>query len=166
MNYQLISEEDQKPIFLKYCELINLFDSNVAFSITIKNKLTDFKELEDQTKIPMRNDKLDLFRQEYNDIINSKIKEGHNVISKKLYLTFSVKATDYNDAKMHLNRIQDEIIKAFDGVYNKRNKSVNTVKVLNGSERIELLDSIINPEYHWRDYSYENLMKQNMNSKN
>ena len=165
MNYQLISEEDQKQIFLKYCELINLFDSNVAFSITIKNKLTDFKELEDQTKIPMKNDKLDLFRQEYNDIINSKIKEGHNIISKRLYLTFSVKATDYNDAKMHLNRIQDEIIKAFDGVYNKRNKSVNTVKVLNGSERIELLDSIVNPEYHGRDYSYENLMKQNMNSK-
>lgn len=165
MNYQLISEEDQKQIFLKYCELINLFDSNVAFSITIKNKLTDFKELESQTKIPMKQDKLDLFREEYNDIINAKIKEGHNVISKRLYLTFSVKAADYNEAKMHLNRIQDEIMKAFDGVYNKRNKSVNTVKVLNGSERIELLDSIVNPEYHGRDYSYENLMKQNMNSK-
>ncbi|WP_227174999.1 hypothetical protein, partial [Thomasclavelia ramosa] len=57
--------------------------------ITINNRKIDLKKFKDDILIPMKDDGLDVYRQEYNDMLLQKLAESDDIIQEK-YITVTV----------------------------------------------------------------------------
>lgn len=82
INYKIASGEDKNNLFLSYSDLLNSFDSSVMTKITINNRKIDLKKFKDDILIPMKDDGLDLYRQEYNDMLLQKLAESDDIIQE------------------------------------------------------------------------------------
>ncbi len=69
INYKIASGEDKNNLFLSYSDLLNSFDSSVMTKITINNRKVDIKKFKEDILIPLKEDKLDKYRVEYNDML-------------------------------------------------------------------------------------------------
>ena len=56
-------------MFLEYSELLNAFDSGATTKITINNRRLNKLDFEDQILINMKDDGLNEYRKEYNDML-------------------------------------------------------------------------------------------------
>ena len=68
INYQIAGKEDKTAMFLDYSELLNALDSDASAKVTINNRRLNKAEFEAALLLPMRQDGLDHFRKEYNDM--------------------------------------------------------------------------------------------------
>lgn len=140
VNYQAAKDEDQTVMFLKYCELINSFDSSTRFQITINQKNINLSEFEALTMLPMEGDTLDELRVERNEMILDKIQEGRNKLEKEKYLTISIPAPDYEAAKTMFARLDSEIIENVNKIGGAGAHPLST------AQRLEILHDIYNPD--------------------
>lgn len=69
VNYAVAGREDKESMFLEYSELLNAFDSGATTKITIHNRRLNRQDFEKSILIPMREDGLDLYRKEYNNML-------------------------------------------------------------------------------------------------
>ena len=60
-------------MFLDYSELLNALDSGASAKITIHNRRIDKAQFEKSLLLPMREDGLDHFRREYNEMLLSRL---------------------------------------------------------------------------------------------
>lgn len=147
INYHIAREDDQIDIFSKYCEFLNFFNSTVKLQITIYNKSINKDEFENKIVLKHKNDGLDVYRNEYNDILKNQVSKGRNDIEKEKYITISIKANDITEARNNFIRIENEIIGLL-----RRMGSYG--KVLSINKRLEILhdvyrsDNIGNFEYN------------------
>ena len=72
VNYAVAGREDKESMFLEYSELLNAFDSGATTKITIHNRRLNRQDFEKSILIPMREDGLDLYRKEYNNMLLEK----------------------------------------------------------------------------------------------
>ena len=86
VNFSTARTEDQESIFLKYCEFLNSFDSDINFEITVSNKVVEDDYLEKYAFMKSANDGLDIYREEMNDLIKDRMAEGQNNLTKERYL--------------------------------------------------------------------------------
>ena len=70
INYAIASKEDKTEMFLDYSELLNALDSGAAAKITLNNRQINKEEFEASLLLPMKEDGLDEYRKEYNEIKN------------------------------------------------------------------------------------------------
>ena len=110
INYYIADRENKKDMFLKYSELLNALDSGATAKITINNRRIDKEEFEHSILIPMRGDDLDHYREEYNDMLRSKISETNNSIIRERYLTISVYKKSIDEARTFFSRVGTEIM--------------------------------------------------------
>lgn len=110
INYYIADRENKKDMFLKYSELLNALDSGATAKITINNRRIDKEEFEHSILIPMRGDDLDHYREEYNDMLRSKISETNNSIVRERYLTISVYKKSIDEARTFFSRVGTEIM--------------------------------------------------------
>lgn len=110
INYYIADKEDKKDMFLKYSELLNALDSGATAKITINNRRIDKEEFERSILIPMKGDDLDHYREEYNDMLRSKISDTNNSIIRERYLTISVYKKSIDEARTFFSRIGTEIM--------------------------------------------------------
>ena len=73
INYSIASKEDKTAMFLDYSELLNALDSGASAKITINNRKINKEEFEKSLLLPMREDGLDHYRKEYNEMLLSKV---------------------------------------------------------------------------------------------
>ena len=73
INYSIASKDDKTAMFLDYSELLNALDSGASAKITIHNRRIDKAQFEKSLLLPMREDGLDHFRREYNEMLLSKV---------------------------------------------------------------------------------------------
>lgn len=137
-NYQLAEFEEQNGIFSKYCDLINYFDNTVTFQLTFENQNRSQDGLVKQIQIPAQEDDFNEIRAEYSEMLTSKLLSGKNGQSCRKFLTFTIEANSYKQAKPKLLNIQTEVIKMFKG-FNVE------AKALSGKERLETLYYSLNP---------------------
>lgn len=69
INYQVASREDKESMFLTYSELLNSLDSGAITKITINNRRMNKADFEDSILMPLRGDRLDEYRKEYNQML-------------------------------------------------------------------------------------------------
>lgn len=110
INYYIADKEDKKDMFLKYSELLNALDSGATAKITINNRRIDKEEFERSILIPMKGDELDHYREEYNDMLRSKISETNNSIIRERYLTISVYKKSIDEARTFFSRVGTELM--------------------------------------------------------
>ena len=112
INYKIASGEDKNNLFLSYSDLLNSFDSSVMTKITINNRKIDLKKFKDDILIPMKDDGLDVYRQEYNDMLLQKLAESDDIIQEK-YITVTVFKNNIEEARFTFSRITSEFTTLF-----------------------------------------------------
>ena len=112
INYAVASKEDKEAMFLNYSELLNSFDSGATTKITVALRRINKKDFEKEILLPFKQDGLDIYRQEYNQMLLNKA-IGSNGMVREIYLTVSVVKKNYEEAKNYFRRIGNDIVSHF-----------------------------------------------------
>ena len=80
INYLVASREDKESMFLTYSELLNSLDSGATTKLTIYNHRQNKANFENSVLMPMRDDGLDEYRREYNQMLLDKATGANGVI--------------------------------------------------------------------------------------
>src|SRR5574344_1627392 len=112
INYMVASQEAQKKLFLAYAALINSLDCGATTKITLNNRHLNRKNVADTVLMKLKNDYLDYYRMEYNDVIMSKATGGNGIIQEK-YVTVSVCKKNIEDARAYFARVGAELTARF-----------------------------------------------------
>ena len=112
INYMVASREDKESMFLTYSELLNSLDSAATTKITIYNHRQNRANFEQSVLMPMRDDGLDLYRREYNQMLIDKA-TGANVIVQEKYVTVSIAKKDIEAARTYFNRVESDLTARF-----------------------------------------------------
>lgn len=108
INYAVASREDKEALFLEYSELLNSFDTGATTKITVAMRHLDAKDFQQKILIPYKDDGLDEYRSEYNDMLISKA-TGANSMVREVYITVSAVRKGIEDARTYFNRATTEM---------------------------------------------------------
>lgn len=138
INYQIAQETEQEQMFIRFGELLNSFDSSIKFQITINNKNINQDDFMQKVLIHEKGDALDVYRQEYNEMLMKKMSEGRNNMSREKYLTVSVEAESFEAATIVFARLDGEIAQNVKRIGDANSRALSSV------ERLEILHDIYN----------------------
>jgi len=157
VNYQIAPVEDQQAIFQGYCTLLDSCDDRTHLTITLKKKRMEQKELEKQLFYKETGERQDIYRRELNEMLRRTITEGGTNFSKQNLLTFSTQATDYDQAKHSLTRIEQQLSHSLSEIE-------SSSQTLSGKERLQLLHELIKPN-EWFQFNYTDLVYSRLSTK-
>lgn len=136
-NFITESDEKQYDIVMDYAKFVNRFPENVDISIIIVNKRNTSEQLAASYHLKMQGDGLDEYREDYNHIIDEKIKDGHNDISKEKYIMLNVRSEDLANAQIMFNACDISLQESI--------KQINRVgvKQLDAIARLQVMSEIL-----------------------
>lgn len=138
VNFQIAMLEEQKNIFTKYSEFLNYFDPSLHLEINLVTRSMDEEQFRRDTFLPLRGDDRDRYAEEMNQVVAEKALRGQNGLIREKYVTFSLHAENYQQAKEQLENRAADIADHF-----KRMGS--STRILSGIERLSLLQGIMRP---------------------
>lgn len=150
ISYQSAREDHQTDIFDTICDIYNYFDTSVSLQFNVVNtKIPDeiigkreFYTIDEQkTDVGKKDAKL------FNSILNHKMKEGISNLKRRRFITYTISSDSLDNALHTFARIRTDIIAYLTKISCK-------VHVLNGEERLKLIQDIIKPEASF-DFSYD-----------
>ena len=109
IDFTMISGEDQEVIYEYFGQLLNGFAVDIVPQITIFNRSVPMETIKDNFLMKLKNDNLNEYREEYNEMLLGKMEEGNNNIVREKYLTISIKADSVSKAIMRFNTLDNEI---------------------------------------------------------
>lgn len=112
INYVIASKEEKTGLFLDYGDLLNSLDSSVMVKITVNNHKIDLHKFKEDILIPFKEDGLDEYRKEYNEMLLDKLKESDDIVQEK-YLTLTVFKNNVEEARSYFSRIGTELSSHF-----------------------------------------------------
>ena len=112
INYLVASRKDKESMFLSYSELLNSLDAGATTKITINNHQINKRDFEEAILMPLREDGLDEYRVEYNDMLTDKA-TGSNGIVQERYVTVSVCKKNVEEARAYFERIGTDLSTRF-----------------------------------------------------
>ena len=110
INYQIASKEDKTAMFLDYSELLNALDSGASAKVTIRNRQVNRAEFENSILLPMKGDSLDRFREEYNQMLLSKVTGSSNSIVRERTITLTVAKKNIAEARSYFDRVGTDLL--------------------------------------------------------
>lgn len=108
INYATASKEDKKALFLEYSDLLNSFDSGAVTKLTVSLRRMNTIDFEKEILLPYKNDELDIYRKEYNDMLREKAL-GTNGMVREMFLTISVFRKTIEEARTYFRRVETEL---------------------------------------------------------
>lgn len=97
---------------MSYSELLNSFDSGATTKIIINNRRLNRTDFENSILIPLKNDSLDEYRREYNQMLLDKATGANSIVQDK-YVTVSVVKKNIEEACNYFSRIGADLITHF-----------------------------------------------------
>lgn len=131
INYYIAGKEDKMEMFLDYSELLNALDSGSSVKVTINNRRINKEEFEQSLLIPMKGDGLDKYREEYNEMLRSKVSGTNNSIFQERYLTVSIHKKSIDEARTYFARVGTDIVTHLA-------KLSSTAEELDAGERLQI----------------------------
>ena len=131
INYLVASRADKEAMFLCYSELLNSLDAGATTKITINNRRLNRVNFEQTILMPLRGDKRDVYRKEYNRMLLDKAMEGNGIIQEK-YVTITVMKKDVEEARAYFARTGADLISHFAALGSKCTE-------LDATERLRVL---------------------------
>lgn len=110
INYSIAGKEDKTAMFLDYSEFLNALDSGASAKITINNRRINKAEFESSLLLPMKDDGLDHFRKEYNEMLLSKVSGTNNSVVQDRYITVTVAKRNIDEARTYFSRVGTDLI--------------------------------------------------------
>ncbi len=132
INYQLARQDDKTEIFEEWCAFLNFFDSSVSFELSFMNMATDAEDFRESIAIPHKDDGFNDIRDEYSNMLFSRMEAGNNGLTKTKYLTFGIRAESVRAARPRLIHLETDILNNF------RKLGVRA-EVLDGKQRLALM---------------------------
>ena len=112
INYAVASKEDKEEMFLDYSEILNSFDVGATTKISITNRRLNKIDFEKTILLPMCNDKMDIYRKEYNNMLLSQIVGSNGIIQEK-YITITINKNSLDEARTYFRRVGTELSNHF-----------------------------------------------------
>ncbi len=131
INFRVASDEDQETMVLMYSDLLNGLDTGATSKITINNHRIKKADLEKNIMMKMKDDGLDVYRKEYNDMLLSKAMDANGIIQEK-YVTVTVLKKSIEEARAFFNRVEVELSGHFSALGSK-------CEALDAEERLRVL---------------------------
>ena len=131
INYLVASRADKESMFLTYSELLNSLDAGATTKVTINNRRLNRVNFEQTILMPLRGDKRDVYRKEYNKMLMDKATEGNGIIQEK-YFTITVMKKDVEEARAYFARTGADLISHFAALGSKCTE-------LDATERLRVL---------------------------
>lgn len=122
INYEGVTEEEKGDIVYNFSGVIKTLSTS-RFSYTVASEAFDSKSFRQNTVLQMKDDGLDYIRENFNEIISEKILSKG--LTKTIYLTLTIQATSFDEAKLIFEGMEFEINKTLHNV---------SLKGMNGSE--------------------------------
>ena len=110
INYAIASKEDKTSMFLDYSELLNALDSGASAKITIYNRRINKAEFECSVLLPDKDDGLDEYRHEFNQMLTAQVTGTSNSIVRERYLTVSVVKRNADEARSYFARVGTDLV--------------------------------------------------------
>lgn len=137
-NYATSKNEEKLNIITQYNSMINTLSDEEHFQLTLLISKVYEKEYKQKNEFILQNDNYDYLREELNEMIFENYRKGKNNFHIDRYITIGTKADDRS--------------KALGKLENTRNLMSNTlasievpIRQLNGLERLEVMNSMLNP---------------------
>lgn len=145
INYAIASKEDKTQMFLGYSELLNALDTGATTKITIHNRRINRQDFAEHILLPPKQDGLEGYRREYNEMLLSKVTDSSSSIQQERYITVSVPRRNIEEARVFFGRISGEIT-------SRLNQLDSQGEELNAVERLRIFHDFYRPgeetEYH------------------
>lgn len=113
INYLVAGREDKEVMFLSYSELLNSLDAGATTKITINNRALNKRSFEQSVLMPMKEDKRDFYRKEYNGVLLDKATGANGLIQEK-YVTITVAKKDIEEARAYFARVGADLASHFE----------------------------------------------------
>ncbi len=140
MNFKTVSNDNQAKIAKAYSEFIGAFPIGTTVQITLYNKNIDIMKFQDEIMLEMKNDGLDEYRLEYNEMLLDKLSRAKNNLENIKILTVGIQAESPEDAFDMFEQI-DGIVSENIVLITKRD-----AQPMSSLERLDLLNSIYNQD--------------------
>lgn len=131
INYAVASKVDQETMFLEYMDLLNSFDCGGTTKITINNRRLNKVDFENAIMMPMKEDGLDLYRKEYNNMLLDKATGSNSMVQEK-YVTVSCYKKTIEEARTYFARVTPELNSHFARLGSKCTE-------VNGEDKLRIL---------------------------
>lgn len=109
INYSIAGKEDKTAMFLDYCDLLNALDSGASAKITLYNRRINKEEFERSVLLPLKEDGLDNYREDFNEMLRAQVTESNNSIVRERYLTISVVKRNIGEARTYFARVGTDL---------------------------------------------------------
>lgn len=170
VNYQIQDNEGKKQLFLSYSSLLNGFESDDVFQITIYNHKRNTAELREKVLFPQQDDGLDPYRDEFNQMLLDHANEGNGIVQDR-YLTITSSQEEMGIVRNQFSRMGIDL-------QQRLSELGSSCTPLNCRERLQMLHDFYRPGeetiYHFdfqetkrlghdfRDYICPDSMEKNL----
>lgn len=139
INYSALTTEEQLEKMQLYIDLLNGFDDTSSIQLSLVNTKINKDEFEDTILLHDKNDGLDEYRREFNEIIHNRIMQGQNGLQCRKFITVTVIATNFETANSRLFNLEAHLISSLN--------NLNTAPIpLDANERVKLMAEILRDE--------------------
>lgn len=139
INYNIAKLEDQKQIFMNWMETLNSLSNENNLALYIQNRIVDQDEFRNAVMIPPQEDNLQVYRDEWNDILQEKLKMGNNRIVTDKYIIYNFVESDIEEARKFANYHSDEFIRRLSS-FNVKSQQVD------GQQRLAIMNRALYPD--------------------
>lgn len=108
ITYQCAKKDIRENIYSTMSALYNYFNPDTSVQVTITNEPVPPEEIGNRTFFPKSDPCLDPYVEEYNRILNDKMREGVSNLKRHRYLTFTTEAEDIDSAIPKLARMRND----------------------------------------------------------
>ena len=138
ISYQSARREGQEVVFSVLSEIYDYFGADSRIQLSVVNTPIPADEIGHKTFFSGGNAFTAPYVDEYNKILNDKMREGVSNLTRQRYLTYMVSADDIDQAVPKLARARTDVIASLARIRSQAH-------VLNGEERLRLLQSQLRP---------------------
>lgn len=109
VDFKTAGDEEAESMFDIFGELINTFDADTYVQFTIDNTKINRQEFEKNILMKPRGDHLDIYREENNQMLKDKLKEGRSNMKHIKYMTVCMPCDGIDDAIIRFSKLDEEI---------------------------------------------------------
>lgn len=151
-NFQAAKQSDQEDFFNKYASMLNAFDSEIRMQVLLLMHVIDEEQFRSEMYMKMvdGDETGNVYRREINDIIDSRINETRQNIRRRRFLILTINAATKEKADPILAR-------ACETALDQLKLLDVSASVLDGRERLEIIDAICHPHDRRGSISYKDL---------
>lgn len=158
INFRAADMEEQETLFESFCLLLNTL-SEADIQLCCLNKTVDLETFKKKYFLPFKNDGLDVYRNEVNEILVHNLGDGTSIVTDK-FIVLTINAENIDMAMTQFGRLDATVIDAV------RDVGGSEAKPLEIEEWLGVLHNVYNPasldEFH---LDMEGLKKRGLTTK-